>query len=90
MQPQTTQADRRRRDLAGRVLRATYPARQALSRSEHPVGAFLCSTLGHRRPVAVPFSFRSRHARDRGLTEWQCPRCGLRLGGTTGVEARSR
>lgn len=75
--------DRRRRDLAGRVARATYPMRAALGHSEHPVGGFLCSVLGHTTAREVPYSLRSRHARAEGLVEYACPRCGGRLGTTT-------
>lgn len=75
--------DRRRHDVVGRLARATYPMRYALGRSEHPVGEIICQAWGHRRAVQVPYSFRSVHARRTGLVEWQCQRCGRRLGATT-------
>jgi hypothetical protein len=66
--------DRRRRDLRGRVARATYPARQA-------VGEFIlalpCRFVGHRW---VEASRSVRRERGRRKMRFKCSRCQLRAG----------
>lgn len=68
--------ERRRRDLAGRFARATFPVR-------HSVGEFIeglpCNVIGHRW-VEIPQSFlRSKAAGHR--MRFKCSRCSM-SGGT--------
>jgi hypothetical protein len=60
--------ERRRRDLHGRVARATYPARHAVGEF---VDGFPCTFIGHRW-VEVPDAMRRREGR-RML--FRCRRC---------------
>jgi hypothetical protein len=67
--------ERRRRDLRGRVARATYPMRNA-------VGEFIdglpCNVIGHRW---VDVSRPAERARDRKL-RFRCSRCHMTAGFT--------
>jgi len=66
--------DRRRRDLRGRVARATYPVR-------HAVGGFIqslpCRFVGHRW---VEASRTVRRERRRTKMRFKCSRCQLHAG----------
>ncbi len=66
--------ERRRRDLRGRVARATYPVR-------HAVGDFIvsrpCKFVGHRW---VEASRGLRRERGRRKMRFKCSRCQLRAG----------
>ncbi len=67
--------ERRRRDLRGRVARATYPVRSAL-------GGFIdgmpCNVIGHRW-AEVPDLSRRREGRKM---RFKCRRCGANGGFT--------
>ena len=67
-------SDRRRRDLRGRVARATYPVR-------HTVGEFIqslpCRFVGHRW---VEASRSARRERGRKKMRFKCSRCQMRAG----------
>jgi hypothetical protein len=60
--------ERRRRDLRGRVARATYPARHAVGEF---IEGFPCSFIGHRW-VEVPDPMRRREGRKM---QFKCKRC---------------
>ena len=68
--------DRRRRDLRGRLARATYPVR-------HAVGEFVyalpCKFVGHRW---VEASRSNRRERGRKRLRFRCVRCRMHAGFT--------
>ncbi len=68
--------DRRRRDLRGRVARATYPVR-------HAVGEFIyalpCKFVGHRW---VEASRSIRRERGHKKIRFKCARCHMHAGFT--------
>jgi hypothetical protein len=68
-----TGPERRRRDLPGRVSRATWPARQA-------IGGFVeglpCTVIGHKW-VEIPIAKRRSQFSDPRLVRFRCPRCGM-------------
>ncbi len=67
--------DRRRRDLRGRVARATYPVRSAVGGF---FDAFPCNFIGHRW-VELPDPRRRREGRKM---RFRCSRCQMRGGFT--------
>jgi hypothetical protein len=67
--------ERRRRDLRGRVARATYPIRYAFGGF---IDAFPCNVIGHRW-VEVRDPRRRREGRRMRFT---CSRCRMRAGFT--------
>jgi hypothetical protein len=69
--------DRRRRDLRGRLARATYPVRHAVSGF---VYALPCSFVGHRW---VESSRSVRRERGRKKIRFKCSRCNLHAGFTS-------
>ena len=68
--------ERRRRDLPGRLARATWPARQAL-------GSFVeglpCNVIGHKW-VEIPKSLRRRKDDDGKRLRFKCSHCGMVAG----------
>ncbi len=76
MEPSLHHPERRRRDLRGRLARATYPAR-------HAVGEFLyalpCRVVGHRW---VESSRSTRRERGRKKIRFKCSRCRIHAGFT--------
>ena len=60
--------ERRRRDLRGRVARATYPARHAIGEF---IEGFPCNFIGHRG-VEIPDAMRRRDGRKMNF---KCSRC---------------
>ena len=68
--------ERRRRDLPGRMARATWPARQA-------VGGFVeglpCNVIGHRW-IEIPKAQRLVMFSDGKRLRFKCTRCGLIAG----------
>lgn len=67
--------DRRRRDLRGRVARATYPVRYAVGGF---IDSFPCNVIGHRW-VELPDPRRRREGR---RMRFRCARCQMRAGFT--------
>ena len=63
--------DRRRRDIRGRVARATWPARQAF---DDLVQDLPCRWLGHHW-VEVPQSLRRSQHSDGRKMRFRCSRC---------------
>ena len=68
--------ERRRRDLSGRVARATYPVRHAIGTLIH---ALPCTLVGHRW---VEASRAVRRERGRRKIRFKCSRCHLPAGFT--------
>jgi len=67
--------ERRRRDLRGRVARATYPVRYAVGEL---VDGFPCNVIGHRW-VEIP----DPHGRREGRKiRFRCSRCSMTAGFT--------
>jgi hypothetical protein len=68
--------ERRRRDLAGRVARATFPVR-------YSVGAFIegfpCNVIGHHW-VEIPRLRRRSKENDGRRMRFECSRCFLTVG----------
>lgn len=68
-------AERRRRDLAGRIARATWPARTAaLDFAEH----FPCNVTGHRW-VQIPPTQLTTRERATGRMYFRCGRTGCTI-----------
>ena len=67
-----TGPERRRRDLPGRLTRATWPARRA-------VGSFVeglpCNVIGHRW-VEIPLAKRRSQFSDPKQVRFRCTHCG--------------
>lgn len=68
--------ERRRRDLAGRVARATFPVR-------HSVGEFVeglpCNVIGHHWVEISPLLRRTKVS-DGHRLRFKCSRCSMRGG----------
>jgi hypothetical protein len=71
-----TGTERRRRDLPGRVARATWPARQAIGSF---VEGFPCNVIGHRW-VEIPRSLRRSKFDGGKRMRFKCSRCGMSAG----------
>jgi hypothetical protein len=69
-------AERRRRDLPGRVARATWPVRRRLGTI---VGNFPCNVIGHKW-VEIPRALRRIKFSDSRRMRFRCSRCGLIAG----------
>jgi hypothetical protein len=71
-----TGTERRRRDLPGRLARATWPARQA-------IGSFVeglpCNVIGHRW-VEIPKALRRSKLSEGRHLRFKCSRCGMVAG----------
>ena len=67
--------ERRRRDLRGRVARASYPVRYAVGEF---VDGFPCNVIGHRW-VEIP---DPRGRRERKKIRFRCSRCAMTAGFT--------
>lgn len=65
--------ERRRRDLVGRLARATWPAKQAFDDLTQDLP---CRILGHKW-VEVPATHMSARARDAHRMRFKCSRCYL-------------
>jgi hypothetical protein len=65
--------ERRRRDLRGRVARATYPVRNAVGEF---IGGFPCNVIGHRW-IEVPDPGRRKENRKM---RFRCSRCSMSAG----------
>jgi hypothetical protein len=76
MQATTYLFERRRRDLRGRVARASYPVRQALGEF---ASGFPCNVIGHRW-IEVRPGFGGVAA--QGKMHFKCARCALSAGFT--------
>lgn len=76
---QTETADRRRSDLAGRVARATWPARMTWQEFLGDLGDLPCKVLGHHWREVSPTHLGARD-RQRGRMRFRCTRCFL-MGG---------
>jgi hypothetical protein len=76
MQTPTHHPERRRRDLRGRLARATYPVR-------HAVGDFIyalpCAFVGHRWVEGSRSLYRER---GRKKIRFKCARCRMHAGFT--------
>jgi hypothetical protein len=68
--------ERRRRDLPGRLARATWPARRVLSGA---VQNFPCNVIGHRW-VEIPRAQRRTKHDDGRRMRFKCARCRLIAG----------
>jgi len=66
-------ANRRRRDLVGRVARAIYPAREAAA---HALEDLPCRLLGHNW-VEIPATLRRSSRNDGSRMRFRCSRCFL-------------
>jgi hypothetical protein len=72
----TVTHERRRRDLHGRVARATWPARQKLHEFAGELGDLPCRILGHHW-VEVPELLRRSSHSDGKKMRFKCSRCYL-------------
>lgn len=68
--------DRRRRDVSGRLARATWPARRTF---RGIVENFPCNVIGHRW-VEIPRALRRTNRNDGRRMRFKCSRCGLVAG----------
>lgn len=71
-----TGSERRRHDLPGRLVRATWPARHAVSSF---VEGLPCNVIGHRW-VEVPRALRRTRHDDGRRLRFKCSRCGMHSG----------
>jgi hypothetical protein len=71
-----TGAERRRRDLPGRLARATWPARRALGTF---VEGLPCNVIGHKW-VEIPKSLRLTKYSDGRRMRFKCSRCNMIAG----------
>ena len=72
--------ERRRRDVVGRIARATFPARFVLRESVSDfIAGFPCNVIGHRW-LEVPSSHLSARARTAHRMRFKCSRCFLTAG----------
>lgn len=65
-------------------IRKVFDLGIAISKSEHPVGAVICTVWGHARATEIPGSLRSDYARRTNQREYKCPRCEMQMGFRTG------
>lgn len=75
----TPTTERRRRDLAGRVARATFPIRSGIDELLDGLGDLSCRIIGHAWKE-VPASHLSARAREAHRMRFRCSRCHL-MGG---------
>jgi hypothetical protein len=66
-----TGRERRRRDLAGRITRATFPVRQSIGAL---VAGFPCNVIGHHWVEIPRARWRSSTSGDRRM-HFRCSRC---------------
>ena len=70
--------ERRRRDLTGRVARATFPVRFSAGELIH---GFPCNVIGHHW-VEIPRLLRRSRVNDDRKMRFKCSRCSLTAGFT--------
>lgn len=77
----TTQptVDRRRRDILGRLARATWPARESMREFADDLGDLPCQIFGHRW-CEVPEALRKSKVNDGKKMRFKCSRCYMTAG----------